>query len=248
MNHDVLARERDHHDRIAAGLDPAAMPPRAPDAWEQAILDAAGDLRGREVLELGCGDGSLSLALLERGARLTALDLSPGMVAVARARAERFAPDASALFLAASAERSGLEDAAFDVIVGKWVLHHLDLPVAAGELRRLLRPGGRAVFAETSGLNPVLRAARRRLTGRCGVARVGTEDEQPLGARDVEVLRSRFTVAVAFPVFQLLQIFDRQVLRYRWPVLTRACARADAVLGRIPGVRRWGHWLQLTLT
>jgi len=248
VNHDVLARERDHHDRLAAGLDPAGMPPRAPDPWEAAILAAAGDLRGREVLELGCGDGSLSLALLERGARLTALDLSPGMVAVARARAERFAPGAPARFIAAGAERTGLEDGAFDVVVGKWVLHHLDLGPAAAELRRVLCPGGRAVFAETSGLNPVLRAARRRLTGRYGVARVGTEDERPLGRDDLALLRARFAVDVSFPVFQLAQILDRQVLRYRWPRVTRACARLDGVLGRLPVVRRYGHWLQLTLT
>lgn len=248
MNHDVLAREREHHDRIAAGLDPEAMPPGEPDEWEAAILAAAGEVQGRDVLELGCGDGGLSLALLARGARLTALDLSPGMVAVAEARARRFRPEASARFLAASAEATGLESHAFDLVVGKWVLHHLDLDRAADELQRVLRPGGRAVFAETSGLNPLLRLARRHLAGRAGIARIGTPDEAPLGRGDLALLRRRFARArVSFPVFQLLQILDRQVLRYRWPRVTRACRRVDAALGRVPLLRRHGHWLMVDL-
>ena len=105
------AREARYHDAVAAGLDPALMPPRPLDEWERGLIEAAGELAGRRVLEVGCGDGGLSLALLERGADLTAIDLSPRMVEVARARAERFRPDARASFLSASAEETGAEPA-----------------------------------------------------------------------------------------------------------------------------------------
>ena len=48
----------------------------------------------------------------------------------------------------------------FDVVVGKAVLHHLDVARAAPELHRVLRPGGRAAFAEPLGTNPVIAFAR----------------------------------------------------------------------------------------
>jgi ubiquinone/menaquinone biosynthesis C-methylase UbiE len=118
------------------------------------------------VLELGCGAGDLSLELLRRGARLTALDVSPGMVELARARAGRFRPGAEARFVVGAAEQTGLPDESFERVVGKWVLHHLDVAAAARETRRVVRPGGRAAFFENQDRNPLLRLARRRLGGR----------------------------------------------------------------------------------
>ncbi len=242
------ARERAHYDAHARALDPAAMPPRPPDEWEAAVLASAGPLHGRHVLELGCGDGSLSLALLARGAQLTALDLSPASVALAEARAARWAPDAHGRFLVAPAEATGLPTGAFDLVVGKWVLHHLPLRSAAQEIVRLLAPRGRAVFVETSGLNPVLALARRLLPGRLGVARCGTEDERPLGGRELALLARIFaTVDVDFPVFWLAQMVDRHVVQWRSPRFTRGARRLDGALARLlPPVTRYGYWVRVT--
>lgn len=54
-------------------------------------------------------------------------------------------------FVAQPVKRTGLPSESFDVIVGRWILHHVDLGQAASELARLLAPGGRAVFLENSG-------------------------------------------------------------------------------------------------
>lgn len=242
------ARERAHYDAHAQALDPVAMPPRPPDEWEAAVLGSAGPLPGRRVLELGCGDGSLSLALLAGGAQLTALDLSPASVALAEARAARWAPDAHRRFLVAPAEATGLPAGVFDLVVGKWVLHHLPLRPAAQEIARLLAPGGRAVFVETSGLNPVLALARRLLPGRLGVARCGTEDERPLGRSELSLLEQFFaTVDVDFPVFWLAQMVDRHVVQWRSVRFTRGARRLDAALARrLPPVTRYGYWVRVT--
>jgi len=244
------AREARFHDAMAAELDPGGMPPGPLDEWERALLDAAGELAGKRVLELGCGDGGLSLALLERGASLTALDVSPRMVAVARARAERYRPAApAARFIGASAEDTGLGSGSFDLVVGKWILHHLDLDRTASEVRRLLVPGGRALFAESSALNPALGWARRTLAGRFGVASYGTPDERPLGRGDLDALAKRFaSVRLEFPNFWLVQMLDRHLLRNRFPAVTGACRCADAyVARRFPVARRYGYWLLLEL-
>lgn len=192
-------RERAFYDAEAAasGLG-------APDRYDAALLDALGPLEGAAVLELGCGAGDLSLQLLSRGARLTALDISPRMVQLARSRA----PGAS--FVVSPAEETGLPDASFDVIVGKWVLHHVDVAAAAAETHRLLAPGGRALFFENQDRNPVLRLARRGLWGSRRLHWVGTEDERPLTQSDFDVLRSTFrSVSLDYPNLYFFEALSR---------------------------------------
>jgi SAM-dependent methyltransferase len=183
------------------------------------------------VLELGCGAGVLSSELLGRGARVTALDISPRMVELARRRA----PEAQ--FLVAPAEDTGLPDESFDRVVAKWVLHHVDVPAAAHEVRRLLRPGGRAVFFENQDRNPVLRAARGRLWGSHRLHWVGTKDEQALTRDDVGVLERTFdSVELTYPSFYFFEALSR-ALGHR---MHRPLRRADSLVWRrLPAVRPW---------
>lgn len=240
---DVRAREREFHDALAS--EDRAIERRKLDAIEVALLRAAGDVRGLRVLDLGCGDGELSLALIARGALLTGLDLSEGMARLAERRAAALHPEAGATFVVAAAEAIGLPDGAFDLVIGKWVLHHTDLPAAAREVRRLLARGGRAVFAETSALNPLLRVARGRLVGRLGIPRYGTEDEHPLTQDDFALLREVFgRVSLDFPHFSFLVLFDRQVLRFRWDRVSRLLAAADRAIWRwAPPLRRYSYYV-----
>ena len=182
------------------------------------------------MLELGCGAGDLSVELVRRGAELTALDVSPAMVELARDRVD-------ATFLVAPAERTGLPDEAFDLAVGKWVLHHVDVPAAAAELRRVLRPGGRAVFFENQDRNPVLRLARRRLWGSRRLHWVGTRDEHPLTPADLEALARTFDgVELSYPSFYFFEALSR-ALGHR---LHRPLRGLDTLLWRrLPAVRPW---------
>jgi SAM-dependent methyltransferase len=245
-----LAREQRFHDELALDLSAADLHPERPGPLERALFAAAGPLAGRRVLDLGCGTGDLTLMLLELGAQVTALDLSPAMVALARQRAELFRPGSSADWVAAPVEASGLPSGGYDVLLGRFVLHHLDLNQAAREISRLLAPGGRAVFLENSGRNPLLRLARDHVAGRFGVPRLGTDDERPLSRADVELLsRALGSVALSYPVFEFLRLFDRQVLRFRWPAISRLIARADAGLAQlVPPVRRFSFRVLVTAT
>ena len=111
---------------------------------------AAGDARwpyGR-ALELGCGTGFFLLNLMQAGltARGSVTDLSPGMVAAALRNAENLGLDVDGRV--ADAEQIPYDDATFDVVVGHAVLHHIpDLDAAFREVLRVLKPGGRFVFA-----------------------------------------------------------------------------------------------------
>lgn len=234
-----LERERVFHDRLAEDLRPELMPPEALEPLDRAIIARAGIGSGTRVLELGCGAGGLTLTLLEMGANVTALDLSPGMVDVARRRIMLYAGGRTADLLVAPVERSGLPSGSFDVIVGRFILHHLQPEVAAPEIARLLAPSGIAVFAENSGRNPVLNAARDHLAGRFGIPRFGTPDERPLSAEDVASFRPYFRVVeLSYPVFEFMALFDRQVLRFRSRRVTRACRALDRAAGRVNMLQR----------
>ena len=120
------------------------------DGWEEPSLRAridAGleelDLRGREtVLDVGCGTGNLTAALLERldpDGRVIALDISPAMLAVARRKIE----DPRVDWRCDDVARLPLPDASVDRVLCYTVWPHLDDPAAvAVELWRVLRPGG----------------------------------------------------------------------------------------------------------
>ncbi|HXS47917.1 MAG TPA: class I SAM-dependent methyltransferase [Solirubrobacterales bacterium] len=114
------------------------------------LAKALGGLDGigfADGLEIGSGTGYFSLNLLQMGTieRLTATDISPGML-------QRLSSTAAALGLeaetvATEAEELPFEDESFDLVFGHAVLHHIpDLERAFAEFRRVLRPGGAIAF------------------------------------------------------------------------------------------------------
>jgi SAM-dependent methyltransferase len=122
----------------------------AADRFRHAVDDHGGGDRwpyGR-ALELGCGTGFFLLNLMQAGltARGSVTDLSPGMVAAALRNAENLGLDVEGRV--ADAEQIPYDDATFDVVVGHAVLHHIpNLDAAFREVLRVLKPGGRFVFA-----------------------------------------------------------------------------------------------------
>lgn len=100
------------------------------------------------ALELGSGTGFFLLNLMQAGVMDDGhvTDLSPGMVAVARRNAAGLGFDVEGRV--ADAESIPYDDDSFDLVVGHAVLHHIpDVEQALREVLRVLRPGGRFVFA-----------------------------------------------------------------------------------------------------
>jgi GrpB-like predicted nucleotidyltransferase (UPF0157 family)/SAM-dependent methyltransferase len=109
-----------------------------------AIVDLAGDLEGKHVLDVGCAAGHLSALLAERGADVLGVDSSAGMVAVARRKFGEVAR-----FEVADITRPlPVEDGSIDVITASLVLHYVrDWGPTLTEFRRVLKPGGALVFS-----------------------------------------------------------------------------------------------------
>jgi SAM-dependent methyltransferase len=111
--------------------------------WELVdVLVDEGDLRGRRVLDVGCGTGRLALALVERGAKVWGVDSSPEMLAQARAASGRRVG-----LKLGRAESLPFKDRWFERAVLRLVVHLVDRPRAFAEVLRVLAPGGRAVVA-----------------------------------------------------------------------------------------------------
>src|SRR3954469_525377 len=109
-----------------------------------AVVDLAGDVAGRRILDAGCGSGPLFAALRERGAIVTGIDSSAGMGELAR---RRLGADSDLQ----SADLAGplpFPDGTFDDVIASLVLHYLeDWRPTLTELRRVLTPGGRLIVS-----------------------------------------------------------------------------------------------------
>ncbi len=125
-----------------------------------AVLALAGDVAGRRILDAGCGSGPLFAELRERGADVTGIDASAGMLELARKRLG----DGADLRQVDLRDELPFADGVFDDITASLVLHYMeDWGPTLGELRRVLKPGGRLIASVD---HPFAVHARQRLAGR----------------------------------------------------------------------------------
>ncbi len=143
---DVDDRQRAHYDSIAIGYEEHYS-----DHWSlryrerfiNSPLTRGIDLGGKRVLDAMCGSGELTGYLLERGADVVGLDISPVVIDLFHSKHPR------ATGLVGSIFDTGFEGESFDVVAVVGGLHHAQPNVAGAidEIHRILRPGGWFVFA-----------------------------------------------------------------------------------------------------
>jgi len=183
-----LQREAEYHDRrfgenTRSSTDKFYAITQTSFAWyHQRLLENVSGLR---VLEYGCGPGDIAFAAAQLGAVAHGIDISP--VAINQAREHAAGSGLHAAFSVDNAEQTSFADASFDRIGGSGILHHLNLHKAYAEIARLLRPGGRAVFLEPLGHNPLINAYRDR------TPLMRTEDEHPLLRNDLRECTRHFS-------------------------------------------------------
>ncbi|MBI5510385.1 MAG: class I SAM-dependent methyltransferase [Deltaproteobacteria bacterium] len=187
----------------------------------EAVLAALGHARRGRILEVGAGEGRYTLLLHALGSDVTASDLSAPLLARLQARAPGLPTVVGDVL---DLPRASL--AAFDAVVGFFVLHHLhDLSAGFAALHRLLKPGGRAVFCEPNGLNPlfylqILLSPRMTWRGDGGVRhmRPGVVERGMRAAGFVDVRTARFGL---FPGMLLKNALGRRLEAALEPSLTR---------------------------
>lgn len=149
---EIYARHADRYQRLVAREDYRGRVPAA----IREIRPAA----GLDVVDLGTGTGRLACLLVDEARRVTALDTSPNMLEVAKARLGR-PGRRNGLVAAADHRRLPLRDAGADLAVSGWSLCYTvvgyphtwrdELGTALAEIERILRPGGTQIVFETLG-------------------------------------------------------------------------------------------------
>src|SRR5690242_13789152 len=208
------------------------------DEQTQTLLEAAGSLAGKRVLDFGCGLGHTSRLYAQRGAvRVEGFDISSESIRIAAKNTTRDGLNDRVFFRHLAAEDIDYPDSSFDVVIGKAILHHTDLGKTASQLHRVLVPGGTAYFLEPLAHNPFLNLFRRLTPSR------RTPTEQPLRMQDLDIFRRYFDVSTRgihlFTLaahFLLLTTGSRKMFEKSLRVL-RKCE--DPVLARVPWLQKY---------
>jgi 2-polyprenyl-3-methyl-5-hydroxy-6-metoxy-1,4-benzoquinol methylase len=168
-----------------------------------------GNLAGRRVLDVGCGDGLNMTMFARMGADVTGIDVSPGALDVAHRRAEVNGVADSVRLVCSPIETADLPDASFDVVWGDGILHHVldELEPTVRRLVRWVKDDGLIVFSEPVNLFEPLRRLRRLVP----VQTDATPGERPLVASELEIVR-RYVPDLRLRHYMLLGRLDRFVL------------------------------------
>lgn len=111
-----------------------------------AVLGSLGvEIFGKDVLDIGCGTGSLALLMASVGGRTMGMDPSAELLEQASLRASSEGLDVA--FSQGTAEQTGIPDSQFDIVTAGQCWHWFDQASATIELRRVLRNNGRLVIA-----------------------------------------------------------------------------------------------------
>jgi ubiquinone/menaquinone biosynthesis C-methylase UbiE len=173
--------------------------------FREKTLDLARLAEGESVLDVGCGTGTLAIAAKHRVGKLgkaMGVDASPEMIGRAQKKARKAGVEVD--FQAAAAESLPFQDATFDVVLSTVMLHHLPENTRAmciGEIRRVLKPGGRFLAIDFGGSaeqrNSVVGRLHARLNfelrqviplvNQAGLANV---ESGPMGFHDMEFIRA----------------------------------------------------------
>jgi ubiquinone/menaquinone biosynthesis C-methylase UbiE len=141
-----------------------------------------------KILELGAGTGEYTqhLATLFPNAEISAIDISPKILAIAKKKCRQYR---NVSFKVASAYSLPYKEKSFDIVCGFYILHHLEQKKTMREIYRVLKPEGQSFFYEPNILNPAVLAIKSIPALK---ERAGDSPEEwginPLGLNKYEVL------------------------------------------------------------
>lgn len=194
-------------------------------AYAERLFDStlAEVARNNSVLEFGCFTGRSIPGLVKFALqKILGIDISENAIAEAKSNYGTLAD-----FAVMDCHRLALADESQDVVVGRAILHHLEFDTAIREIRRVLRPGGHALFIEPLRDNPAGKLVRMLTPG------ARTRDELPLSRAQIRWADSLF----------------RENRHFFSGLLSVGCGMVSSMVSRNPenAVMRLAHRLDLML-
>lgn len=238
---------KDFWDQVWDGFDPVKLDPgayrEAAGPSNRMFLELLGDVGGMRVLDLGCGNGLLSVYLAKSGAQVTAIDDSSTAVENTLKLARLNEVDPLIEVQRLDARELGGIGKVFDLAVGSFILHHLEpFGEFAAMLARVISPHGRGVFLENSANNPVLMFFRNHLVGRFGVPKHGDQEEHPFDAGEMEVLKKSFSeVRVYYPEFMFFGLVGSYLFKEKEAAMKIFDGMDMMVYRHMPFLRRYSY-------
>jgi SAM-dependent methyltransferase len=197
-----------------------------------------GDVRGKTVLDLGCGTGENLTPLLERGARVIGIDISPDLIALAEQRLRN--SGLKATLRADSAYDTGLDSESVDVILCVALVHHLDIRRVRDEMLRILANGGVVILKEPIRFSRTYGFLRSMLPAHENIS----EFEHPLTREELATMTEHFE-AQETRYFRLpwLPLIARVL-----PALSSSMWKIDGwILRHFPPARRYATGVAMRL-
>ena len=202
---DQFAQENEHYDVFTEASTARLI---------QTCVQAGGWKDGAKIADLGCGSGIFTQALADLGFSVTGVDLSPGLIDVAR---QRF-PDVE--FLVGDVENLPFDDGAFDGILLSGILHHLPDPKpCAREVHRVLQHDGTFSAFDPNRRNPFMWLYRDKSSPLYSSKGV-TENERPVLAEQLTDIfdAAGFETASSYLSDLRYQYVESAFARYFLPV------------------------------
>jgi SAM-dependent methyltransferase len=150
--------------------------------WYRHYTDKVLGANASHVLEIGSGVESISMQIPSASFELQSIDIAEEAVRFMQSHTRLKA----ACFSVQDAHHMSFPDSSFDLAIGRGILHHLDLPLACEEIKRVLKPDGAIIFGEPLAGNPVINCYRRK------TPQLRTKDERPLSSKDLALLKKHF--------------------------------------------------------
>ena len=206
--------------------------------WDR-TLALLGDLHDQRVLFVGCGESaSKAKQMAQQGGEIWALDISPA--SIEKFQRHTFGDVREQIHtIVGDAENMPFDDNSFDVVIGKAIVHHLNIDLFLKEIRRVSAPGAQIVFCEPLATNPFIEIFRKLTPG------LRVPSEHPLSPTDLKLIARQcqslscehldFTTGLSFPFF----VLGLSRLGQFACTVTRAVDRA---MFRVLPPTRWLAW------
>ena len=166
----------------------------------------------KKILDLGCGNGLLSVFLAQNHGQVLAVDSSAQAISAtsAIAKANRLTRKIKTKVL--DADKLDRLETKFDLVCGQYILHHLSgFDLFCRKLQKIIKPKGKAIFYENNANNRLL-MAMRPLAGKFGIRKFGQSDEHPLDKNRILILKKYFSVKQIFPNFVFFSLIGSYLL------------------------------------
>ena len=141
--------------------------------------------KNSEILDYGCGIGnSLQKVVKFKPKKITGIDISDVSIQKAKKNIENSGTKVE--LLVDNCEKTKFDNNSFDIVYGTGILHHLNLEICLDEISRILKPGGKLLFIEPLGTNPLINLYRKFSPNS------RSKDEHPLIGNDFEMIKKKF--------------------------------------------------------